>query len=91
MNAVEINILIVISLVTIAKQEKVSIKCYCGDDISVLHLAPDITLPRLKSKLKKEYGTRMVIKFKDEDGDKVRMKKTAQLTKALKSASDGMF
>lgn len=68
------------------KRDKVAIKCYCGEDISVLHLPSEITLPRLKSKLKKEYGARMMIKYKDKEGSKVRMKKTTQLTKALKLA-----
>jgi len=62
---------------------KINFKCYVGDDISVLHLSANVSYSQLKSKLRKEYGAKMIVQYKDLDGDKIRIKKTSHLKAAI--------
>jgi hypothetical protein len=62
---------------------KLNFKCYVGDDISVLHLSANVSYSQLKSKLRKEYGAKMVVQYKDLDGDKIRIKKSSHLKAAI--------
>jgi len=62
---------------------KLNFKCYVGDDISVLHLSANVSYSQLKSKLRKEYGAKMIVQYKDLDGDKIRIKKTSHLKAAI--------
>lgn len=68
----------------IPAKDKIGIKCVLNDDISVFKVSPGSTYAELARLLKKEYGARMVIRYKDKDGDEVRIRKTKHFRHALK-------
>lgn len=77
------------SSVSLADFEKdITFKCYCEDNISVLHFSSVPTWPKLKRKIKKEYGAKMLVKYQDADGDKIRIKKTSHLEQAIAEAQN---
>jgi len=48
--------------------DKVALKCVFGNDISMFRVSPKIKIEALNKKLRKEYGCRMAMKYKDSEG-----------------------
>ncbi|KAL6041074.1 SH3 and multiple ankyrin repeat domains 3 [Balamuthia mandrillaris] len=69
------------------KDDKLTLKCFFGDDISLIKVTKSITFPQLKTRLRKEYGSRMVIRYKDEEGDHIRIRKSSHLKTAIEGVS----
>jgi len=67
--------------------EKVSLKLAFKDDISMLHVSPKIEFKELRRKITKEYGRTMTLKYKDEEGDLVRIRKTKHFRRAIQQWS----
>lgn len=69
------------------KKDKITLKCVFKDDISLLHVSPLVEFAELGKKIKKEYGRMMEIKYKDAEGDLIRVKTTKGLRSAIKNWS----
>jgi PAS domain-containing protein len=62
------------------------LKCFYGEDVTVLRVKRDITFTKLNSKLKAEYKKDMEVAYKDSDGDVIPITKSAHLKAAMKEA-----
>lgn len=52
-----------------------SLKCYFEDEIRAIRIKQDCTLSEVKKKIKQEFGQRLRLKWKDEDGDEIPIRK----------------
>jgi PAS domain-containing protein len=62
------------------------LKCFYGEDVTVLRVKRDITFTKLNSKLKAEYKKDMEVAYKDSDGDVIPITKSSHLKAAMKEA-----
>lgn len=62
------------------------LKCFYGEDVTVIRVKKDITLAKLRSKLKAEYRKEMEVAYKDSDGDTIPITKASHLKAAMKEA-----
>jgi PAS domain S-box-containing protein len=69
-----------------APSDEQMLKCFFGEDVTVLRVKKDITFTKLSSKLKAEYKKDMEVSYKDSDSDVIPITKTAHLKAAMKEA-----
>jgi PAS domain S-box-containing protein len=65
------------------KSTKVTLKCYFKDDVTRIKFSRKQPIEKLNRLLRKEYGCRVLIKYKDEDGDMIRIRKDSHLKAAF--------
>jgi len=71
---------------TASPSDEQMLKCFFGEDVTVLRVKKDITFTKLSSKLKAEYKKDMEVSYKDSDNDVIPITKTAHLKAAMKEA-----
>jgi len=59
------------------------VKCFFEDEIRVIRVKPDTSLRDLKKKIKNEFGQRLSVKWKDNDGDIIPIRKDRHWKGAL--------
>jgi len=69
-----------------ATSDEQMLKCFYGEDVTVLRVKRDITFTKLSSKLRAEYKKDMEVAYKDSDGDVVPITKSSHLKAAMKEA-----
>eukprot|EP01102_Stenamoeba_stenopodia_P020211 TRINITY_DN77_c0_g1_i2.p1 TRINITY_DN77_c0_g1~~TRINITY_DN77_c0_g1_i2.p1 ORF type:complete len:576 (-),score=147.27 TRINITY_DN77_c0_g1_i2:78-1805(-) len=62
---------------------EVCVKCFFEDEIRVIRVKPDTSLRDLKKKIKNEFGQRLSVKWKDNDGDLIPIRKDRHWKSAL--------
>jgi len=65
------------------KNQRVTLKCYFKDDVTRIKFNRKQPIEKLNRILRKEYGCRVIIKYKDEDGDLIRIRKNSHLKAAF--------
>lgn len=68
-------------------KQQITLKCMFKNDIALIHVPPTVEFEELGRKIKKEYGRMMTIKYKDSEGDLIRVKNTKAIRRAIKSWS----
>lgn len=65
---------------------KVAIKCFYKNEVKLLSVAPNIGIDKLKRTIKKEFGRRMNIQAKDNDGDLITIKTDKDFANIIRHA-----
>jgi PAS domain-containing protein len=71
---------------TSSSNDEQMLKCFYGEDVTVLRVKRDITFTKLSSKLRAEYKKDMEVSYKDSDGDVLPITKSSHLKAAMKEA-----
>lgn len=66
---------------------EICVKCFFEDEIRVIRVKPDTSLRELKKKIKNEFGQRLSVKWKDNDGDLIPIRKDRHWKSALASGA----
>ena len=74
------------NLLTKKKLAKVALKCFYKNEVKLLSVLPTISLDKLKRTIKKEFGRRMNIQAKDNDGDLISIKNDKDLSNIIRHA-----
>lgn len=66
--------------------DEVSYKCFYDDDVTVIKMRGKVSLNKLRRKMQQEFKSELEIKFKDDDGDLIPIKRLPHLKAAVKEA-----
>lgn len=63
---------------------RVAIKCYYKKEVSLMSVKYNITLSKLKAKIRDQFGRKLRIQIKDNDGDLISIKNDKDLSAAMR-------
>mmetsp|Transcript_12147 Transcript_12147/g.30756 ORF Transcript_12147/g.30756 Transcript_12147/m.30756 type:complete len:574 (-) Transcript_12147:109-1830(-) len=74
-----------------SKGGKITCKCMYKGETQALSISRTASLNQLKRKIKREFGRSMQLKYEDEDGDKISLRKDRHLRTAMKNCEGGVL
>ncbi|KAL6070829.1 PAS domain Sbox domain containing protein [Balamuthia mandrillaris] len=67
-----------------SQDEEITVKCFLGEDATILRVRADISHAKLRRKIRSEYKKDMEFKYKDEDDDLISITKLSHLRTAIR-------